>query len=121
MKIIFKTSQATIDGSLNDSEISRQIYEKLPIDSKVNTWAEEIYFPVPVNCKPENPTLVVKIGDIAYWPEGKCLCIFFGRTPISTDDQPKPASEVNIVGKIKGDLSILKKIKDGDKISVKKL
>jgi len=43
---------------------------------------------------------------------------FFGRTPVSIDNKPKPASEVNIVGKIIGDVSTLRDIKSGDKITV---
>lgn len=116
MKIIFKTSKVTLDGELNNSQTALRIYEKLPLEAKVNTWGEEIYFEIPVHCPPENATLDVEVGDIAYWPEGNCLCVFFGRTPVSVSDKPRPASEVNIVGKVIGEVSILKKIKSGDKI-----
>ncbi len=118
MKIIFKTSKVTIEGELNDSQTAQRIYEKLPLEAKANTWGEEIYFEIPVSLKPENATLDVEVGDIAYWPDGNCLCIFFGRTPASINDKPKPASKVNIVGKAVGDVSILKNIKSGDKITV---
>jgi len=118
MKIIFKTSKVTIEGELNNSQTALKIYEKLPIEAKVNTWGDEIYFEIPVSLKPENATLDVEVGDIAYWPEGDCLCIFFGRTPVSTNNKPRPASKVNIVGKVLGDVSILKNIKSGDKITV---
>lgn len=117
---MFKTHKVTVEGSLNNSETSLQIYKILPIESRVNTWAEEIYFAIPVSCKPQNPTLDVEVGDIAYWPEGRCLCIFFGRTPLSIDDKPRPASEVNVVGKVISDPSILKNIKSGDRIAVVK-
>lgn len=120
MRIIFKTSSAVIDGELNDSQTARRIYDKLPIAAKANTWGEEIYFEIPVRCSPKNATMDVDIGDIAYWPEGACLCIFFGRTPTSTGPKPRPASEVNIVGKISAGLSILKNIKSGDKIRVER-
>ena len=121
MKIIFKTSKVTIEGELNNSQTSQKIYEKLPFEAKVNTWGEEIYFKIPVSLKPEKATLDVELGDIAYWPEGECLCIFFGRTPVSTSNKPRPASEVNIVGKVTGDPSILKNIKSGDKMRVDKV
>jgi hypothetical protein len=121
MKVIFKTSKLTIQGKFNDSQAALKIYEKLPLEAKANTWGEEIYFEIPVHCPPENATLEVEVGDIAYWPEGSCLCIFFGRTPVSTSNKPRPASEVNIVGKVTGKLSILKNIKSGDKITVNSL
>jgi hypothetical protein len=40
---------------------------------------------------------------------------------VSTSNKPRPASEVNIVGKVTGKLSILKNIKSGDKITVNSL
>jgi hypothetical protein len=120
MKVVFKTSKVTLEGMLNNSETSLKIYEKLPIEAKVNTWGEEIYFKIPLSLKPENATLDVEAGDIAYWPQGRCLCIFFGRTPVSVDNKPVPASEVNIIGKVSGDLNALKIISPADKITVTK-
>jgi hypothetical protein len=118
MKIIFKTSKVNLEGELNHSQTALKICEKLPFEAKANTWGEEIYFEIPLSLKPENATLDVEVGDIAYWPEGNCLCIFFGRTPVSTNHRPRPASEVNIVGKALGDVSILKNIKSWEKITV---
>lgn len=118
MKIKFITSKVTIEGQLNNSQTALKIYEKLPLETKVNTWGEEIYFKIPVRSSPENATLDVEVGDIAYWPQGSCLCIFFGRTPLSTSNKPRPASEVSIIGRVIGDTSILKNIKSGDKITL---
>jgi hypothetical protein len=117
VKVVFKTSKVTIEGKLNNSQTALKIYEKLPLEAKVNTWGDEIYFEIPVSLKPENATLDVEVGDIAYWPEGACLCIFFGKTPVSTDNKPRPASEVNIIGKVTGEVSFLKNIKSGEKIN----
>jgi hypothetical protein len=119
MKIIFETPRIKFEGELNDSAAAGKIAAKLPVEAKVNTWGDEIYFKVPVSCPPENATLDVQVGDIAYWPEGGCLCVFFGRTPVSADNNPKPASEVNIVGRVAGDVAPLKRIKSGEKIMVR--
>ncbi|MBN1763168.1 MAG: hypothetical protein JW878_08875 [Methanomicrobia archaeon] len=36
-----------------------------------------------------------------YWPAGRTLCIFYGKTPISeSEEEIKPASAINIVGRI---------------------
>jgi hypothetical protein len=48
---------------------------------------------------------VVEVGDLGYWPPGKAFCIFFGPTPMSRSGEIRPASAVNIVGKVKGDAS----------------
>ena len=60
----------------------------------------------------------MEIDDVAYWREGNCFCIFFGKTPLSKDDKPVAADLVNFFGKVKGDLSILKKSEDGEEIRI---
>lgn len=96
---------------LNDTQIAKKIFEILPQQAKVKTWGEEIYFELPLKMDNEKPTVDVEIGDVGWWPEGNCFCIFFGRTPISTTDKPKPYSEVTIIGKIKLDKTVLEKLK----------
>jgi hypothetical protein len=62
----------------------------------------------------------VGVGDIGYWPPGNALAIFFGPTPISNGSAPIPASEVNLVGKIKGDAKVLKSAKGAQRIRIEK-
>ena len=63
---------------------------------------------------------VVDLGDIGFWPPGNAICLFFGPTPISSEGEIRPASSVNIVGKLIGNLEELKLIKSASKISVVK-
>jgi hypothetical protein len=69
----------------------------------------------------ENPSDSVQIGDLAYWPEGHCFCIFYGPTPISSPGRIKPASRVEIIGRLLGDPKELKKVAGEDKIMIEKL
>ena len=70
----------------------------------------------------ENPQVVVERGDIGYWPPGEALCIFFGQTPISRGEEIKPASPVNIIGRVEDDLRILKRMaSDGAEINIEKV
>ncbi len=117
----FKVKDKEFKGNFNSTKTAKAIYEKLPIISRVNTWGDEIYFDIRLKLPSENPTLDVRIGDIAYWPEGSCMCIFFGPTPVSTNKNPKPASEVTVIGDTSADIKLLKFIKDEDKILVEKL
>jgi hypothetical protein len=120
-KIRIKTGDIEATVQLNESQTARKILECLPIEGRVNLWGEEIYFIIPVKCPPEAPKGVVEIGDIAYWPEGSGFCIFFGKTPVSTEDKIIPASPVNVIGKIIGDARIFKKAKTGTKITISKV
>ena len=109
----------SIDAVLNDSETANKIKKILPISNSVNTWGDEIYFSIGVNDDENDSKEVVELGDLGYWPPGNAFCLFFGLTPASEGDKIMPASPVNVIGKILGDLEILKSIKSGDKVSIK--
>lgn len=108
----------SIDAVLNDSETANKIKKILPISNSVNTWGDEIYFSIGVNDDENDSKEVVELGDLGYWPPGNAFCLFFGLTPASEGDKIMPASPVNVIGKILGDLEILKSIKSGDEVSI---
>ncbi|MCX8191217.1 MAG: cyclophilin-like fold protein, partial [Nitrososphaerales archaeon] len=111
-----------VDGELDESKnpiTTRAIVNALPIESRANRWGDEIYFSTPVNVGEENAQEEVRVGDIAYWPPGKALCIFFGPTPVSRGSEPRAASPVNVIGRVKGDLTLLKKVKNRSKVIVR--
>jgi hypothetical protein len=101
----------TLDAELSDTPCARAVAEALPIEASISTWGDEFYFSVPVRQSADDTaTLEVKVGDIGYWPPGEALAIFFGPTPASTGDDPVPASDVNVVGRILGDARSLKNV-----------
>ena len=99
---------------------AEEIWNSLPIRARANTWGEEVYFPIPVYLELENSQEVVEVGDLGYWPPGHAFCIFVGRTPASRGDEVRPASAVNVFGKVTGDPKVFKKVKDGDEIIIEK-
>lgn len=119
--IKIKAGNIEITGEINNTKTAEAIWNKLPIEGKVNTWGEEIYFSIPVKISPEDPKAVVEIGDLGYWIPGSAFCIFFGETPSSCKGEIKPASPVNVFGKIDlKKIKELKKIKSGEKITINK-
>ncbi len=111
----------TLKAELFDTPCAKQIFAALPIETSPNEWGDEFYFAVPVKSPlDDTATLQVKIGDIGYWPPGKALSIFFGPTPMSTGDDPVPASAVNLVGKITDDVTMLGRAKGAAKIRIEK-
>ena len=111
-RVKITTGSVTVDAEFFDTECSKMIVERLPIEAVPNKWGDEFYFEVPVKM-PLDATAArnVKVGDIGYWPPGNALAIFFGPTPLSRGSDPVPASEVNMVGKISGDAGILRSAK----------
>jgi len=119
-KIKIKAGEIEVLAQLNDSRVAGLIWDILPVSASVNTWGDEIYFSIPVTAKIENPVEVVEKGDLGYWPEGKCFCIFFGPTPISSGDEIKPASSVEKIGEICGNPEEFKKINSGETVTLEK-
>lgn len=109
------------DAFLDDShspQTVEKVLEALPVETSINTWGEEFYFRIPVEAGEENGKPVVSIGDLAFWPQGSAFCIFFGRTPMSRNDEEiVPASPVNLLGRIEG-AERLKGHRDGERVRI---
>lgn len=118
MKVLFKTKELTFYAEFNNSQTAKEIIERLPIESTISRWGDEIYFNLGFKASAQGATMDVNSGDIAYWSQGKCLCIFFGPTPESTTQKPVPASPVVIMGKTNALPQDLKKVELGEKITV---
>ena len=121
-KISIGIKDVELKANLLDTVTADAIYDALPIMCSVNVWGEELYFEIPVTIKEEAEAKeIVEIGDLAFWPMGSAFCIFFGRTPVSTDSNPRAVSPVNVFGKLEGNIDVLKNVVNGDMIQVKRL
>ena len=121
MKIKITTpSTGSIEARISEENpvTANAIISSLPIIGKANLWGDEIYFSIPVDTPPENGKSVVELGDIAYWPPGNAFCIFFGLTPMSRGEEIRPASSVNVFGRIVGDSKVFKKVQNGEEIKI---
>ena len=105
---------------LNESQTAEAIWNALPIANTGMTWGEEIYFTIPVQIGEENGQATVGLGDLGYWPPGPAFCIFFGPTPMSRGDEIRPASPVNVFGKLEGDPKEFVPVPSGTRVTVEK-
>ncbi len=121
MRIRIRLGHFSWPAVIHDTSTGRLIQDALPLRGRANRWGEEIYFAIPVTAGLEKDASdLVAMGDLGYWPSGKAFCIFFGRTPISSEGEIRAASAVNIFGKVEGDLADLHKVEDGDEVIVNK-
>lgn len=118
-RILFRTAEHEFTADFDDSPASKKLIAHLPIASFVSTWGDEIYFDTGIEAPADGATMDVSTGDVAYWPAGKSLCIFFGRTPASKDDRPVPASPVVVVGRTGADPDELRAILANQEIIVR--
>ena len=110
----------TMSATLNDTVTAGMIWDVLPIEASASTWGEEIYFGIPVSAGEELGQEVVDLGDLGYWPPGSAFCMFFGPTPMSRGDEIRPASPVTVVGRMTGDLTLLKGVTSGAMVLVER-
>ena len=120
-KIIISAGNVSLEAEMLDTPTAKKILEALPFDSSAKVWGDEIYFDIPLRLEQEpNARAEVEVGDLAYWPAGPAFCIFFGPTPVSTGDQPRAYSPVNVFGRVMGDAKQFKGVSSGVAVKVTK-
>jgi hypothetical protein len=110
-RILIKAGNFALDAELNESETAAAVAARLPVSVIMTRWGEEYYGDMgePLGAgESHDAREEMAVGEIAYWPPGNALCIFFGPTPASTSDEPRAASPVNPIGRIDGDATALK-------------
>jgi hypothetical protein len=115
-----KTAYVELDDSQSPKTV-KAILDNLPIEVKINRWGDELYTDkTPIVAEEENAQSVVTPLDVAYWPEGNALCLFYGSTPITkSPDKILPYSPVNIVGRIITKDDNLDEFKDHSTVVIK--
>jgi uncharacterized protein len=102
----------------------KAILDNLPVEVNINKWGEELYTDRTIIAVEEGANAKTEVNelDVAYWPEGRALCLFYGPTPISKDGKILAYSPVNIIGKIVSSSSkddILNRIKERTRVIIR--
>jgi hypothetical protein len=121
-EIVVIAGDMRLHAYLDDSPTAKALADALPITGRAQLWGDEIYFPVPQVAADldESAAVVVNVGDLGYWPTGRALCIFFGLTPGSVPGEIRPASAVNLVGRVTDDPCCLKQVPEGTPVRIEK-
>ena len=115
---------ATLEFLDESPKTVKKLLAALPLKGKLDRWGDEALFGVPVvkeQLEPKART-AVEVGEVGYWDVEPSICIFFGPTPVSTDEKPKAYSPVNVIGKIIDvDPKIFSAVEDGDEVRLVKI
>ncbi|MBN1678169.1 MAG: hypothetical protein JW880_06480 [Candidatus Thermoplasmatota archaeon] len=97
----------------------RSLLSVLPFSSRAQTWGDEVYFEAPFHADLEKDgRAAMEVGEVAFWPDGDAVAVFFGPTPASSGASPQAYSPCNILGRVEGDTGVLKKVKPGTPLDV---
>ena len=118
-KLRIRSGNVIIRAEYLDTATAQAIQKVLPLCSQAQTWGKEVYFEVPVRADLEpDAKSIVEAGEIAFWVQGSCIAIGFGRTPISIGDEIRLAARTNIWARTQDDARQLTSVTDGDLIFV---
>lgn len=121
-KIRIRAEGVVKEASLNTGETASALWDALPIEGTVNRWGDEIYFAIPVTIGlVPDARADVDVGDVAYWPPGRALCVFWGPTPASPGPEPRAASPVNVFGKVTDRPEDFSDVRDGEAIRIERV
>ena len=113
--ITISAGNITLEAELNETSTADAVWNTLPYEAQASVWGDELYFRIPeeLDLGLENEQDIVEVGDLGYWPVGNAFCVFYGPTPASIDERPRPASPVTVFGKILGDAAGLFEVTAG--------
>jgi hypothetical protein len=118
-RVLFDFDGVSLEAETLDTPTAKAILASLPLEVRLQTWGDEIYFGIGVSTPREaDARAIITAGEIAYWPDGEAIAIGFGRTPISEPGEIRLASPCNIWAKAIGDVKTLKPVRAGSRVRV---
>jgi len=124
MQLIINDTE--LDIEFFDTETAKKVQERLPLTTTIeNRWGDEIYFYTDFKIPLSNEAKeIMEVGDIVYWRSTKsdkeAIAIFFGPTPKGDGSLPRAASPCDVIGRVKGDMSMHTSFQTGDPIRLEK-
>jgi hypothetical protein len=109
--IKIKIGTLELSAELNDSPTARKLMSLLPVELNMSRWGDEYYGDCGIKTAlSQDSRDIMEVGELAVWPAGNALCIFFGPTPASKGNEPRAVSPVNPVGRLLDSPDALKKL-----------
>ena len=117
--VLITAGRVALRAELYETKTADRIWAQLPLYSTAETWGAAIHFETPVETGREASAKTLSTpGDICFWTEDDRVIIVFGPTPIAQSGEhllPKPC---NVWAKTRDDVSLLRSVTPGEKVSV---
>lgn len=111
--------KATFTAVLLDTPAASLIWSALPLYSSAQTWGQSIKFKLPLELGREmDATPFAEPGCLYFQSHEDNVIIAFGRTPISLPGEMRLPAPCNAWAATDADLTLLKTVKPGQKVSL---
>lgn len=118
-RVIIRAGRVSLHAELLDTPTADRIWSALPLHSSAEPWGQAIQFEVPVESARERGARVLAaVGEVHYISEDDRVIIAFGPTPISKPGEIRLPRPCNLWAKVMDDVSLLKKVTPGEKVSI---
>lgn len=116
-KIVIQVAGLKFNAELNDTPSAAAFLARVPLTTRMARWGGEYYGPAGISVTMSKDARTnMEVGELAIWPDGRALCIFFGPTPASKGSAPRAVAPVNPIGRLLDNAAPLQKL--GDAVSV---
>ncbi len=117
--VTIKAGQVSVRAELLETKTADRVWAQLPLYSTVETWGDAIHFETPVETGRERTAkAIASPGDVCFSTEDDRIIIVFGPTPIAQVGELRLPKPCNVWAKTVDDVTLLKKVTPGEKVSV---
>ncbi len=118
-RVLIKAGRVAIKAELLATTTADRVWAVLPIFSTVETWGQSIHFETAVETGRERGArTLISPGEIAFWVEDDRIIIVFGPTPMAKPGELRLPRPCNVWAKALDDVTLLKTVTPGEKVSV---
>jgi hypothetical protein len=117
--VLIRAGKVSLRAVLLDTPTADRIWAALPIHLTAETWGSSINFETPVETGRERAARAVSDpGEICFWSEDDRVIIGFGPTPLSRGHEIRLPRPCNVWANTQDDVTLLKTVAPGEKVSV---
>ena len=118
-RVLITAGRIAIRAELCRTVTADRIWAALPLYSTAETWGGSVHFETPVETgRDSTARTLAALGDICFWVEDDRILIAFGRTPVSRPGEIRLPRPCNVCAKAIDDVTLLKDVAPGEKVSV---
>lgn len=118
--IVFQAGTISLKLALLETATAARIAQALPLYGVAEPWGQSVHFKLPIDTgRDRGARINARLGEVYYWAEEDRVLLPFGPTPISRDTEIRLPRPCNAWAEVIGDISLLRQVKPGAKITLK--